>query len=176
MDKCILFLQEHDNIAWCIQTLSLRGKLRLPLPELSLSTVYAILRLLPRIRHLQIMGFIWRASCAVEKPATPLLDKLTLFSLSVPGRDDSPLGLLDLVPMWKKVKIGDIDHPGEPIFLDNTTYRCAVLVIDHYPHADPVHCLPVGTTKINGLQLLVARGADFTHAGIMSNTLPNRGH
>lgn len=171
IDSCLLFLQEHKKVAECIRTLSLRGKLRLPLPTLSLSTVYAILDLLPNIRRLQVMGFVWEASGAVEKPTTPMLRHLMLLSLSVTAQTDSPLGLLNVVPSWDKVQIGDIDHRGEPVFLDDSTYRCAVLVIDHHPHADPAHCLPVGSSKINGLQLLVVRGADFTHASILSRLI-----
>lgn len=171
VNDCLVFLREHGSVARYITVFSLRGRLTMPLPTLSLPIICDLLHNLPSIRRLQLSGFSWRKGRIVHKPSTPHLNRLRLASMVVTAAHDSPLGILDLVPVWDSVHVHDIDHSTEPIFLDHAKYTCSTVFLDHEQWADPAYSLPALSTKFRGVELLIANYIDITHALMFTQLL-----
>lgn len=171
--QCMAFLAEHTDAARCVKIFSLRGHFYfLPLPELSLSSLYTLLHLLPNVRKLQITGFIWRSlRITLPPPICPFLKDLVLVSMLVRGEGDSPLEILNAVHSWDNVCITDIDHFGEPHFLDDTPYNVSFMSVHHDPWGEPCCSLPIYTCKFRGVEGFVAHFMDFTHARMISQVI-----
>lgn len=164
VDRCIVFLREHEEAAHCIKAFALGGSLRQPVPELSFPLVYEFLRLLPNLCRLQIAGFVWVPGSPENKPVIPSLRRIILGSMFVQDAHDSPLGLLDIVPKWRSIHLTDIHHATEPVFFDNSVYGCTRFFLHHDRWSEPAHSLPAHSSKFKELELLVGHNVDVTHA------------
>lgn len=169
--RCITLLAGDPYLAQCVHRFELRGYYDLPLPTLTLPNVYELLSLLPALQRLNITGFTWKAGHPVAQPYNPLLRHISMGSIIVDTDHDSPLGILNVVPEWDTIHITDIEHSVEPQFLDEATYRCKKLYLDHDPHADPAHSLPDDSEKFAGMETVVAHYVDLAHSQGMKHVL-----